>query len=215
MNSTRRSTTSRNEKTPTASLEASSSEASRDDINININNNISGDLLKEALEVEVTVETPIERNITQEQLKGIVSKVAETYRVPANIAYVGICCTLQAGGSNKNKRSNVKITIQSVPFESKKINEIITQQLKITPRQLARIIANDIHAIAVKHQITGNAYVSLKRFYPHLLTEATDQEKFWAADFQVDNPNCPDYIREALRKRYADKFISANKNKVK
>lgn len=176
------------------------------------NNVISKDLLLEALTVEAKVEPQKEKNITSEQLINFTTKVAEFYKIPNNIAYVGICSTLQAGGSNKNKRSNVKITIQGNVFESKKVNELIQQNLKITPRQLARIIANDIFVISSKHQITGNAYVSLKRFYPNLLTNESEDEKYWAADFQVDNIDCPEYIRNALRQRYADKFISNKKN---
>lgn len=176
--------------------------------------NISKEFLTEALKVEATIETPRTKEITSEQLKGLIYKIGEAYKVPNNIAYIGICSTLQAGGSNKNKRSNVKITIQDVAFESKKVNEIIQQQLKITPRQLAKLIANDIFLIAEKHKITGNAYLSLKRFYSELMNDSSHQEKFWAADFQLDNPNCPEYIREALRKRYADKFVNIkNRNK--
>jgi hypothetical protein len=49
--------------------------------------------------------------------------------------------------------------------------------------------------------------VSLRRQYSHLLTENAEEEKFWAADFQLDNSNCPEYIRVALRTRYNDKFV--------
>lgn len=170
--------------------------------------NMTEELLTEALKVEVLVKEQKTKEIGKKQITELVGKIADAYKTTNNIAYVGLCATLQAGGSNKNKRSNVKIVISNLSFESKKINEIISQQLKITPRQLARMIGNDIYQISTKHKITGNAYVSLTRFYSHLLTEASEKERYWAADFQVDNPNCPEYIREALRKRYADKFIN-------
>jgi hypothetical protein len=41
---------------------------------------------------------------------------------------------------------------------------------------------------------------------PHLLTQQVANEKFWCADFQMDNVNCPDYIQAALRVRFAEKF---------
>lgn len=139
--------------------------------------------------------------------------IARHYNVPNNLAYIGLCSTLQAGGTNKNKRSNIKITIAGIGFESRKVNEFINRYCKnITPRQLARIISNDIYLVSKRYNITGNAYVSLKRFYPHLLIEQ-EFERFWASDFQAENPSCPEYIRTALRHRYVDKFTSQKKKK--
>ncbi|MGQ2957954.1 hypothetical protein [Agrobacterium sp.] len=147
--------------------------------------------------------------LTNKDLESIISDVARFYETTTSIAYLGICATLQAGGTNRNKRSNVKITINKITFESKKVNEFISRQCKnLTVRQFARLIANDIIHIAVRYQITGNAYVSLKRYYPKLLLGSNQLERYWASDFQVENILCPDYIRTALRQRYADKFTT-------
>lgn len=165
-------------------------------------------LLNAALNENITVDDRSDkRSVTTQQLNDIVNDIASYYQVKKNHAYIGLTATLQAGGTNKNKRSNVKITLETITFESKKINEFIIKHCKsLTPRQFARCIANDIFYVAVRHNITGNAYISLRRFYPNLLLGTNQHERFWAADFQVDNPNCPDYIRDALRQRYADKF---------
>jgi hypothetical protein len=174
---------------------------------------ISSDLLEEALKTEISVQDRLDkRSLTKQQFDQVVGDVAKTYNCSPSVAYIGICSTLQAGGSNKNKRSNVKITIDKWSFESKKVNEAIAKHCKtLTPRQFARILGNDIFQISKKHGITGNAYVSLKRYYPNLLLSTDIDEKFWAADFQVDNPCCPEYIRNALRQRYADKFTKTSK----
>ncbi|MGQ2957957.1 hypothetical protein [Agrobacterium sp.] len=172
------------------------------------------DLFEAAYTEDVAVSDKAEKKkITKKDLEAIVSDIARIYDTSTSLAYIGLCTTLQAGGTNKNKRSNVKITINNITFESIKVNEVIYRIVKnITPRQFARCIANDIFHIAVKHMITGNAYVSLKRYYPQLLLNSNPLETYWAADFQVDNIYCPDYIRTALRQRYADKF-TANKKK--
>lgn len=192
---------------------------------------VDDSLLNKALATpDVAVDSrATQRRVTPEQLSAIVKEVALKYSTSDEVAYIGICATLQAGGTNKNKRSNVKITIGGIGFESKIINGFITNHCKdVTPRQFARFLANDICKIAIRFNITGNAYVSLRRFYPDLLLKGRAQlphneqynvsftEQYWAADFQVDNPNCPDYIRGALRQRYADKFtktITPVKNK--
>lgn len=195
-------TTSRTPRSPKTS--ANSSDPT---IIISSSEYLDEDLLNEALIIDIQVEPIKTKTITREQLKNLVEKISDTYRIPFGLAYTGLCCTLQAGGSNKNKRSNIKITLNGNAFESKKINEIIQQQLQMTPRQLARQIAREIFAVSKKNNIMGNAYISLKRFYPHLLTEVPD-ERYWAADFQIDNSSCPEYIRNALRQRYSDKFTT-------
>jgi len=119
--------------------------------------------------------------------------------MPPATALIGTFSTLQAGGTNKNKRSNVKININTILFESKVINGILSKYCKdFTPRQFAVYFSNEIYLISKRHNITGNAYVSLPRHYLNLLTEATPEEKFWASDFQLENTDCPEYIRTAL-----------------
>lgn len=130
------------------------------------------------------------------------------YNVEQHVAFIGLCATLQAGGTNKNRRSNVKITVGNISFKSKEVNKHITKNLKdFTPRQFATFFRDTIFNVSRAQNITNNVYVSLRRQYSHLLTENAEEEKFWAADFQLDNSNCPEYIRVALRTRYNDKFV--------
>jgi hypothetical protein len=130
------------------------------------------------------------------------------------LAYAGILATLQAGGTNSNKRSNVKITLKKIKFESKTINELIRKNTKLSPRQLARLLADAIFKCSKKLNITGNAYIYIQRFHSDLLTDINPDEKYWAADFQIDNPNCNPNVKKALQARYADKF-GAKKKKIK
>lgn len=153
------------------------------------------------------VETKTEKAIEKDSFENVVKDVAKEYNSTPAVALAGIFATLQAGGTSNNKRSNVKITLQDKPFESKKINAIITRHCKgVTPRQFAKFFADAIFTCASRHKITGNAYVYLRRFHGNMLTETVENERFWCADFQIDNTNCPEYIRQALQKRYGDKF---------
>ena len=166
-----------------------------------------GDLIKESMNLEIKVQPKTDKQIDKQELQNFINDVAKHHDITPAVALVGIFSTLQAGGTSKNKRSNVKIKVQGTIFESKKINEILMKNIKeITPRQFARLFASAIFNCSVKYDITGNAFVYLKRFHSEGLTEAHDHEKYWCADFQIDNPQCPEYIREALRIRYAEKF---------
>lgn len=165
-------------------------------------------LLDDALGLEITaVEVPAPK-LDRKVLNTLVDAINAHYNCNSTgIAYAGICATLQAGGTNSNKRSNVKITLNNVKFESKKINELIRQITKLSPRQLARFIANDIFMVSKKFNITGNAFVYIQRFHSTLLTELPgSDERYWASDFQLDNPNCDGNVKKALQARYADKF---------
>lgn len=169
---------------------------------------IGAELLQKAESSPVEVRDRVDKVVPREAFQKILNDIKNQYNVELHVALLGLFATLQAGGTNKNKRSNVKITIQGVSFESKTINKYITTHLRdFTPRQFAVYFRDVIFRVSKAQNITGNAYVSLRRQYSHLLTEAADDEKFWAADFQLDNENCPEYIRIALRKRYNDKFI--------
>jgi|AntDeeMinimDraft_5_1070356.scaffolds.fasta_scaffold04846_2 hypothetical protein len=169
---------------------------------------IGKELMDQADKVETQVNQGVEKKVEQTDFRRIIDDVSENYKCPPATALIGTFSTLQAGGTNKNKRSNVKININTILFESKVINNIICKHCKdFTPRQFAVHFRNEIYHISKRHNITGNAYVSLRRHYSHLLTEVSPEEKFWASDFQLENPDCPDYIRTALLKRYNDKFI--------
>lgn len=156
---------------------------------------------------------PINKTVTNKQFDEILNGVAIEYNTSTNIAIIGIFATLQAGGTSDNRRSNVKITIEKIPFESSTINKIIKSKAKgITPRQFAKQFANDILKVSIKYQIRGNAYIYIKRFYNETLTGVdTANECYWLSDFQSDNPICPEYLKAALLKRFTDKFRKPSK----
>jgi hypothetical protein len=170
-------------------------------------NRIDPQLLSEALGLEVPViEKPV-KTISKETLKKITDEIGKVYRCSPPLALVGLLSTLQAGGTNKNKRSNVKITIATTAFESKIINKAIETHCKDhTPRQFATYFRDEIQAISQRHNITGNAFISLRRNYLTNTLEHPD-DKYWASDFQLDNPKCPPHIHAALMARYNDKFV--------
>lgn len=175
------------------------------DSNITNPKEILEDLITPAKNVksEFTKET---QQITKEQTDQLIDSVAKYYNVPPHIALVGIFATLQKGGTSRNKKSNVKIRFSQTTFESKTINPYINKANKnFTPRQFARYFADQIFDIAKAHDLDGNCFVYISRNMPELLTTSTE-ERYWASDFQVDNPNCPQNIRNALNIRYNNKF---------
>jgi hypothetical protein len=165
------------------------------------------DLVTEALSLPNNPQLPTNKQLLNPEIirKGC-KEVAIKYKTSPGKAFAGICCTLQAGGTSRGKRSNIKIRLGDIDFESKTINEILVRITKCSPRQIAKYLANDIVAVAEHYNVTGNAYIYISRYHPELLLQQVENEKFWCADFQMDNPDCPEYIRNSLRVRFAEKF---------
>lgn len=146
------------------------------------------------------------QQITRKQANEVINSVAEYYSVPSHVALVGIAATLQKGGTSRNKKSNVKIRFAETTYESRIINSYIVKYNKnITPRQFARYFADQIFEICKAHDLDGNCYVYISRNLPEYLTDNKD-ERYWASDFQVENPKCPENIKNALNIRYNEKF---------
>lgn len=165
------------------------------------------DLVQEALSLPNNAQLPSNKPaLNPDIIRKAIKEVAIHYKTVPGKAFAGICCTLQAGGTSRGKRSNIKIRIGEHEFESKVINDILFKTTKASPRQIAKFLANEIVSVAEHYNITGNAFIYISRYHPQLLTQAVENEKFWCADFQMDNPKCPEYIQVALRVRFADKF---------
>ncbi len=167
------------------------------------------DMLKDLIGPAKKVKTEIQKDnqeYNKTQLDDLVKSVETYYNTPPHVAILGIFGTLQRGGTSRNKKSNVKLRISDITFESKIINSYITKANKnFTPRQFARYFADPIFELSKAHDIEGNCYVYIARNHPELLTDNPD-EKYWCSDFQADNTNCPTNIKTALNMRYNAKF---------
>jgi hypothetical protein len=192
--------------------------AKNEDKNVTNPSEIIADIINEVQSLDIKVETKQDKKITKELFWLFINELAKDYKITTALTVAGVFCTLQAGGTNNSKRSNVKITLGDVAFESRKVNSFIIKYCKgITPRQLARIFANEIMEVSTTYNITGNAYIYITRFHSELLNvnESDPNERFWCADFQSDNINCPEYIRFALKTRYNEKFRKSQINNKK
>ena len=66
--------------------------------------------------------------------------------------------------------------------------------------------------MAKKYGFIGSAWNNIFRQYQELLNlndPLYNEYRFWATEFQVDNPNCPPDIAKALRARFRDRFGKA------
>ena len=116
---------------------------------------------------------------------------------------------LQRGGSNKNAQNNITIvhvtaTEKTVHFNAEILITILKQiNEKATIRQFAKGICNEIAQIAMILKIPGDLSNKIKFDYPNI----SEDELAWASNFQTQNPNCPELIRNWLVKNFEKRFL--------
>lgn len=138
----------------------------------------------------------------------IVEKIIENVIINLRIdesetAWILITAVLQLGGSNQKAGNLISFTVNQHTLTAQQLNKIIRKTIKNgTNRQLARSIANEVAQIAISLNIPGDLHSQMSLEYPNL----SDTEKVWCSNFQTQNPNCPDLVRDWLVKNYKSRF---------
>lgn len=115
------------------------------------------------------------------------------------------CGMLQKGGTSKNMKPTSYFEIGDIKLTKNILNKACEEN-KITPRQLARAMANRIHFVAVTLSLPGNQAKNFSLKY----SDATLEERYWASDFQTFNPNCPQRVKDWLVENYKSRFTKTN-----
>lgn len=112
-----------------------------------------------------------------------------------------------------NKNTNITIEINEKTVDSKTVSALIRSNCSnATPRMFAREITTDIFEISKTMDIPRNLALRLERnFISDWKKIQSPDKQYWAADFQSGNTNCPEDIRNLLRKNYEETFQKTNK----
>ena len=114
---------------------------------------------------------------------------------------VAVSYLLQRGATSPKMQDAATFTYNSSTVTKAMINTACRNS-KITPRQLARAMADTIGTLAVELNWQGNQAKNYKMDNPG----ADDIELAYASDFQTFNPNCPTDVRNWLIKNFRDRF---------
>ena len=125
-------------------------------------------------------------------------------------AYKGTIIILNQGGTSPRAQKSIyakvgpaKITLDMVSKGLRKI-----EGNNATLRKLARSFGTRAFEICKEMQVKGNLASKLYQLDPSLCEE----ELYWAADFQSNNPDCPSKVRDLLHKYYEEN-IKKTKNR--
>lgn len=150
---------------------------------------------------EISITTNIFSPSDVEKIIKLISKDLKLENV--NLAWILVTGVLQRGGSNLKAGNAVVFNLGENSLSSQQLNRFIRQIVKNgTNRQLARTISNQIIEIAEIYELPGDLHAQMLIDYPN----ATMQEKIWCSNFQTQNSNCPDKIRQWLINDYRKRF---------
>ena len=135
----------------------------------------------------------------------LVDRLAHTEQVDFNHAFLGICTLLQTGAYLKSV-TNRKVKIADKEFTKRSLLFVMDQtQCKYTLRIVARFIRDQIADISYNYRISGHLYARFKIENATLIASNSDEENrtlaSYCTDFQIDNPNTPEQVRQYLANR--------------
>lgn len=116
-------------------------------------------------------------------------------------AALAIIC--QKGGTAKTAQGTVYAKVNNKKVELNTVRSIMKEKnLNFTLRKWARTNADAIHRVAAHFCIEGDLAKKIARNNNNLSVE----DKYWLSNFQMDNENCPQPLRELLMEHYKSLF---------
>ena len=114
-----------------------------------------------------------------------------------------ICIICQNDGTRKKAQGTVYAILNATRLTLTNIRDIIkSKNLKITLRQWARSNSNAIHEISNHFSIPGDLAKKISRTN----NELSQDDLYWLSNFKMDNPNCPEHLRQLLYADYSELF---------
>jgi hypothetical protein len=146
----------------------------------------------------------INDDIVQDTMEEIIRRNTKGEKNARRECYIAITIILQKGGTSKRMSGSQEAVYGDQSITLSSIREACKNN-KITVRQLARTLREqiiDVMKTLDDPDLEGNLARKFARAHP----DATQEEKYWASDFQTDNPECPDRVREWLIADYTERF---------
>jgi len=165
---------------------------------------INHEILKEKNERFKNKKPTISSTLTEEICLKIIKEVENKKNLNSETeTLILITGLLQRGGSNKSAGNSITYEFEGKTLTAQELQGIIKSiQKNATNRQLSRSLANEIAEIALSLGIEGDLANQMRYEVPDLTLE----EAAWCSNFQTQNMNCPDRVRNWLVNNYKSRF---------
>jgi virulence-associated protein VapD len=158
------------------------------------------ELFKEVKNVE-NKESPA--LISEDDTKELVKAYAQQYKTNELKAYTGICLILQKGGTSRKAQGTIYANVDGITFDLATLRKVMREKsIKYTLRQWARTNATDIYIISSKFSFPGDLTKKILRNHP----EISGEDIYWLSNFQMDNFDCPENLRQLIMEHYESLF---------
>ena len=175
-------------------------------------NNYNQEKLKQFLETAkdegfVVPRTPILSTIQTGKIVDAI--IDETGLESTEQALILLAIIFQKGGTARQCDGNLEAEVQGKKLRLKTVRDCMRNMgLPRMERRLARSLATPIYEVCASLNIPGN----LARAILNNETNVTDSDKAWMSDFQNDNEDCPERIRQLISNHFKNKKQSQNRN---
>lgn len=165
-------------------------------------NNFNSETLKETIQEarEAGYVVPRTPTLNIIQTDKVIDAITETAKLDSREeAIILLAILFQKGGTARQCDGNLEAEINNKKLRLKTVRDCMRDAgLAKGERRLARSLATAIHTVCHNFNIPGNLARVILANEISLLTFVTDQDKIWMSDFQNDNEECPERIRQLI-----------------
>lgn len=134
-----------------------------------------------------------------------IAKYSAIEDISTDFAIIGISALLQSGAYLKSV-ANRRIKINNQEFTKKSLLFAFDQaDNKYTLRAMARFLKFTIAKVSKTYNIPGHLFAKFKIEYADLIAKSNPEEiknySIYCTDFQIENPDTPQIVREYLANR--------------
>ena len=172
-------------------------------------NNYNQEKLKELLENAksdgfVVPRAPALNSVQTEKIvNGIID---ETGLESTEQALILLAIIFQKGGTTGLCDRTLEAEVQGKKLRLKTVRDCMRNVgLPRMERRLARSLATPIYEVCASLNIPGNLARAILNNEAAILTNVTDADKAWMSDFQSDNQDCPEAIRQLISNHLKNK----------
>jgi hypothetical protein len=141
--------------------------------------------------------------VSEVDSKKLISAISTEMNMTADQAALGLAIICQKGGTSKKAQGTIYAVIDGNKIDLNTVRRIMREKgLAFTLRQWARTHATEIYEVSAHFSIEGDLAKKVARNKP----EVTQDEKYWLSNFQMDNPNAPQNVRDMLMDHYNSLF---------
>jgi hypothetical protein len=152
---------------------------------------------------------PRNTHLTEAQAALCLNTFAAQQKLTPNQSKTVVAILLQSGGTAKGCDGNLSTTIFGQTMKLAYLRKALSDsKCKGCERKLARFLGKEIAEIGLAINLPGNLTKKITRSHPD--RTFTLQETVWLSDFQVDNKDCPEILRQFISESFGEKKQNDN-----